>query len=239
VLLRLRSRSQIRFDRFEAGELLGGIFIGDGCGDDYVVARLPVCGRSHGVLGRELQRVDDAQDLVEVAARGHGIAELQLNLFVRTDDEHGAHGGVECGRAAFAGVPGIAGQHAVELGDFQLRIADHRIVHLRALGLFDVGLPLAVLRDGVDAQADDLCVALGEFRLQLGHGAEFGGADGREIFGMRKQNRPAVADPFVEVNLALRGFGGEVGCNVIDAGDAVGLCGCGRHSDFSLVSVSL
>ena len=40
-----------------------------GGGDDDVVAFLPVHRRRHAVLRRELQRVDDAQHLVEVAAR--------------------------------------------------------------------------------------------------------------------------------------------------------------------------
>ena len=111
-------------------------------------------------------------------------------------------------------------QHAVELGDLELRVADHRIVHLVALGLFDVRRPLAVAADRVDAQPDDLGVALGEFRLQPGHVAEFGGADRSEVLGMRKQDRPAVADPFVKVDGALRGFGGEVGGVVVDARNA-------------------
>ena len=74
--------------------------------------------------------------------------------------------------------------------------------------------------DGIDAQADDLRVALGEFRLQALPCAEFGGADGREVLGVRKQDGPAVADPFVKVNCALRGFGGEIGGSVVDAGNA-------------------
>ena len=73
------------------------------------------------------------------------------------------------------------------------------------------------LRHRVHAQADDLAVALFEFRLQSRHVAEFGGADRGKIFGMRKQHGPAVADPLVESDRALRGFGGEIGCCVIDA----------------------
>ena len=69
---------------------------------------------------------------------------------------------------------------------------------------------LRVVVDRVDAQADDLGVALGEFRLQPRHVAELGGADRREILGMREQDRPAVADPVVKVDLALGRFGSEV-----------------------------
>ena len=62
------------------------------------------------------------------------------------------------------------------------------------------------------------------------HVAEFGGADGREVFGVREQDGPAVADPVVKVDCALRGFGGEIGGRVVDAGNAVGfVCSRGRH----------
>jgi hypothetical protein len=34
---------------------------------------------------------------------------------------------------------------------------------------------------------------------------------------MREQDGPAVADPFVEIDRALRSFGGKIGCFVVDA----------------------
>ena len=72
-----------------------------------------------------------------------------------------------------------------------------------ALGFFDVRGPLAVAGYRVHAQADDLGVALFKFRLQSGHVAQFGGADGREILGVGEQHGPAVAHPFVEIDCAL------------------------------------
>jgi len=63
-----------------------------------------------------------------------------------------------------------------------------------------------VLVDGVDGQADDLDAALVEFRLDLGHVAEFGGADRREVLRMRKQHHPVVANPIVEADLAFGGL---------------------------------
>ena len=71
--------------------------------------------------------------------------------------------------------------------------------------------------DGVDGEADDLGAALGELLLEAGDGAEFGGADGREVLGVGEENGPAVADPFVEVDGPLGGFGGEIGGNIVDA----------------------
>src|ERR1700716_3719302 len=91
---------------------LGGFLIGDGSGDDDVVALLPVGGGGDLVFRGELHGVEDAEDLVEVAAGGHGIAELQLDLLVGADDEDGADGGVGGRGAAFAAA-GLVGRELV------------------------------------------------------------------------------------------------------------------------------
>src|SRR5262244_2291467 len=64
--------------------------------------------------------------------------------------------------------------------------------------------------DRVDAEPEDLGVALVELRLQARHVAELGGAHRREVLGMREQDGPAIADPIVEVDLALGGLRREV-----------------------------
>jgi hypothetical protein len=71
--------------------------------------------------------------------------------------------------------------------------------------------------DGVDGEADDLGAALGELLLETGDGAELSGADGGEVLGVRKENSIAVPDPFMEMEGALGGFGGEIGGNIVDA----------------------
>ena len=86
-----------------------------------------------------------------------------------------------------------------------------------ALGLFDVHSPLAVAADRVHAQSDDSAVTFLKFRLQRGHVAEFRGAHRGKVFGMREQDRPAVADPFMEVDGSLRSFRGEIGGIVVYA----------------------
>ena len=68
----------------------------------------------------------------------------------------------------------------------------------------------AWLVDGIDGKPHQLDAALVEFRLQPGQRAEFGGADRGEILRMREQQRPAVADPVVEFDLAFGGFGLEI-----------------------------
>jgi hypothetical protein len=67
-----------------------------------------------------------------------------------------------------------------------------------------------VFVDGIDAEPDQLDAALVEFRLQLCQHAEFGGADRGKILRVREQQRPAVADPVMELDLAIGGFGLEI-----------------------------
>jgi hypothetical protein len=52
----------------------------------------------------------------------------------------------------------------------------------------------------IDADSQEFTVALVELVLETGYGAELGGTDRREILRMRKQDRPSVADPLVEVD---------------------------------------
>src|SRR5208337_3349888 len=99
------------------------------------------------------------------------------DLLVGANHEYSAHGGVIRRSAAFRSIPALGGQHAVELGDLQLGVANHGVGHLGALRLLNVGCPFTVTGHGIDAQADDLGVALSEFGLQARHITEFGGAD--------------------------------------------------------------
>src|SRR5215470_10753241 len=117
------------------------------------------------MLRRELERVEDAQDFVEVAACAHRVAELELDFLVWTDDEYCADGGVVCRSAACTTLPCLRRQHTVELRDLELRIADHWVVHFRTLRLLYVAQPLDVIADRVHAQSDDFGVPLGEFWL--------------------------------------------------------------------------
>src|SRR6185437_3111749 len=110
------------------------------------------------MFGGQLERVEDAENCGEVAAGAHGVGELELDFFVGAYDEDGAHGGVVIGSAAFGGFAAVGGEHAVELGYFEFGIADHGIVHLVPLGLFDVHGPFGVAADGIHADGQDFCV---------------------------------------------------------------------------------
>src|ERR1019366_7513927 len=127
-------------------------------------------------LGRELDGIEYAQHFVEVTSRGHRVAKRQLDLLVRPDHVDRAHGGIGSGSAALRSVSGVGRQHVIELGDFEFRVADHGILHLVALRLFYVPGPLGMATYRVNAQSDDLAMALRKFRLQTRHVAKFSSA---------------------------------------------------------------
>ena len=56
--------------------------------------------------------------------------------------------------------------HVVKLRDRQVRVADQRVADLVALGFRDILDPLLVVTDGIDAEPDNLRVALIEFWLE-------------------------------------------------------------------------
>ena len=68
--------------------------------------------------------------------------------------------------------------------------------------------------DTITRQADDLHAALFEFRLQLRHITELGRADRGEILRMRENDRPAVADPIMELDRAVGRLCLKVRCDV-------------------------
>src|SRR5438874_1143266 len=74
LLVGLRREPQVRLQRLPAlRELRLCVFVGDCRSDDDVLALLPVDRCRHAVVRGELERVDDAQHLVEVAAGRHRV----------------------------------------------------------------------------------------------------------------------------------------------------------------------
>ena len=70
--------------------------------------------------------------------------------------------------------------------------------------------------DRVDAEPDDLAVALLEVTLELGDRAEFGRADRGVVLGVREQDAPAVAEVVVQGDGARGAVRGEVGGGVAE-----------------------
>jgi hypothetical protein len=84
----------------------------------------------------------------------------------------------------------------------------------------------ACLSTGSTLRADDLDAALVELGLDLGHVAELGGADRREVLGVREQHRPFVADPIVKADLAFGRLGREIRDRIVDRERHPYLLGC-------------
>jgi hypothetical protein len=97
----------------------------------------------------------------------------------------------------------LAGQHAPGLGNLEIGVADQRIVRRVPLRFLDIAGPFCVAIHRIDAQPDDPHAALVELGLDARHVAQLGGADGREILGVRKQHRPGGADPVMETDMAF------------------------------------
>ena len=169
------------------------------------------------MLCGKLDGIQNAQHFIEIAPAAHGINQHQFDLFIRADQENGADRRIVRGSTAFTRRSRLCRQHVVEFRDLEFRVSNHRIGHFVTLGFFNIRRPLAVTGNRIDAEADNFRVALGKLRLKARHVAEFGRAYRGEILGVRKQDRPAISNPFMKVNLALRGFRGEVWSFGIDA----------------------
>src|ERR1700683_2723554 len=88
ALLHLRDGPKIRFMRFKSLRvLLLRRIVGYRSGDDDVLSRLPVNRCGDILSGSKLQRVERAQDFIEIATRAHRISQHQFYFFVRSDDE--------------------------------------------------------------------------------------------------------------------------------------------------------
>src|SRR5947207_1214837 len=88
----LRRQAEVRLERAPAlRELRAGFSVAHGRDDDDVLAMLPVDGRRDPVRVGELERVDHAQDLVEVPAGGLRVRDRQADLLLRIEGEDGHH----------------------------------------------------------------------------------------------------------------------------------------------------
>ena len=184
--------------------------------DDHVVAIFPVGRRGHLVAVGELQRVDHAQDFIEVAAGAGGIGDLQAQLLVGVDDEHRAHREV---------VERIGVDHPVEIAHLLVGVSQDRIVDGGVLGLVDVADPALVALRGIDTQGDGFHVALLPLGAQARHFAQLGGADRGVVRGVGEQHHPAAVSEVVEVDGPQLGVLGEIGNGIAE------LQGHGRMRD--------
>ena len=206
----LRRYAEIGLQFLKAGEFLLRLIVAHRSRNDDVLSGPPIYWRRNIVPGADLKRVKDAHDLIEVSSTTHRIAHHHLDFLVGPNNEHCSHRGVVGRCPSFAALARFGRQHVVELGHFELWVANHGIGHLVPLRFFNVAFPFCVTGHGIDTQADDLGISFGELGLQTSHVSELGGADRREIFRMREQDCPTVTDPFVKIEVTLGGLGGEI-----------------------------
>src|SRR5439155_24210645 len=197
-LLRLRNDSKIWLQCFPALRItLLRLFVRYGARNDHIFPLLPIDGRCYLMLGRQLQRVDHPQHFVEVAPGRHRVDKDKLDLLVRPDDENISHCRVIGWLARFGIACCFGREHPVEFRDFEIRIADDWIVRRMTLSLFDVLCPSLMIASGIDRQSHNLHISALELWFYFRHVTELSCADRREVFRVREQNGPGIADPIV------------------------------------------
>ena len=111
---------------------------------------------------------------------------------------------------------------AVKVAHRLIAIGQDRVVDRGALGFVDVGDPALVAFSRIHTQGQGFDIALLPFGPQLGHLAQLGSADRREIGGVGKQHHPAIASEVVEVDGAQLGVLGEIGNGIAEKQGHVG-----------------
>jgi len=117
------------------------------------------------MFGRELDRNDHAKDLFKVAPSCHWVGTSQLDALAGPDDEDRAYGAFCAGVRPVRGIARIVLKHVVQFGKLQFRIADQRIGHRMAADVSDIGGPLVVIRNWIDAEADYLASLVKHFLM--------------------------------------------------------------------------
>jgi hypothetical protein len=83
-----RSKSEVRLDNLDTlGEDLLGFLSGDAGVDDNIITLLPVTGSGDAVLVTELERVNNAKDLIKVTASGGRVGQNETDALLGVNDE--------------------------------------------------------------------------------------------------------------------------------------------------------
>lgn len=196
--------------------------------DNHIIARNPVDRGGDLVLVAGLEGVDDAENLGGVAAGGGRVGEDGADGLLGVNDEDRADGESDALLIDVGSV--LVVDHVVRERDLALLVTDDGELERRGRQLVDILDPFAVRVNGVGGETDQLDAALGELRLELGERTELGGADGSEIFRVREEDDPVVADELVEVDGAVGGFGVEVGGDGAEAETAARHCQYAGHA---------
>eukprot|EP00968_Pinguiococcus_pyrenoidosus_P027012 scaffold7346_cov245-Pinguiococcus_pyrenoidosus.AAC.37 len=172
--------------------------------DHGLVAGLPVGGRGDA-HGRALEADERALDLCEGAAGGGRVREDELDLLAGVHDEHAADRHGQPRR-----IEVVLVQHAKLGGEAAIGVCQDGKLDRGPRGGRDVRQPGPVARDVVAAQGHELAIQLEELGRERGGPAQLGGADGREVRGVREQDAPAVSKVLVETDAAKLRRCGEI-----------------------------
>ena len=203
----------LHFTFFSFHAVLGGSTAAGG-GYNYIVARTPV-GRGGNVEGvGGLQGNYGALKLVEVTAHGQGIVDDGADFGFGIDDEDGAYG---FGVALTGLYHAVFGRYFH--GDvFDQGEGDFHIFHAFVFDFFfDGAQPGNVAVEAVDRQPHQFGVEFFKVVLHGGKGHELGGTHGGEVGGVTEQDDPLAFVVAREIDDALGGFCGKLGCGVANA----------------------
>lgn len=160
--------------------------------NDNIITLVPVHRCSYSVLVTELQRVDDAQNLVEVAAGGSRVGNRESDDLLGVDHEDCANRERKTLCVTVGSILFI--KHVIKRRNFPLFIGDDRELDVGWTKLstvfVDVPDPAVVILKIVSRDSDDLDIPLCEIICTTGDLAEFGGADRSKVARVREQDNP-------------------------------------------------
>ncbi|KAB8346321.1 hypothetical protein FH972_023365 [Carpinus fangiana] len=201
--------AQVRPHLSDLAKLLPSVLGRDGRRHDDIVPKLPVDGRCDTLLVPRLQTINDPQHLPRVPAGASRIAHSQAHLLLRINDKHAANRkrnplGIHILKV-------LRVEHVVQPRNLALGVGNDGELQLRAGNVVDVGDPARVRGQVVGAEPDHLDAARPEGVGLLRERAQLRRAHGREVGWVAEEDAPRVAQPAMEVDLALRRLCGEVG----------------------------
>ena len=134
--------AQVRLDGLVAGEeLLSLLALDRGVNDD-LVALLPVDGGGDAVLVTDLERVNDTEDLIKVAAGRSRVRDLESDDLLGVNDEHVAHSHRKALGVNVGGVKSV--EHVVLGGNLAVLVTNDGEVDVGLADLVNVLDPLVV-----------------------------------------------------------------------------------------------
>lgn len=154
-----------------------------GVGLHGVAARLPAGGADLAVLVGELEGLDEAQGLVDVAADGQVVDGDLAEHALGVDDEQAAQGDAL-----------VLDQHAVVAGDLEVLVGDQRQLEVLAQAALLAGplTPRQVGEVAVGGDAQDGGVELLELGEGVVEGQDLGGANECEVHGVEQKDDPIL-----------------------------------------------